>query len=162
MKMIRILVATALMLAAVPALAASLDKDDAAYLTTAMQVQLGRYALATLAAQHGSGSVQTLAKSIASQSSSDSRSLGALAKRYGVTPPKGPTLRDSYHYSQLNGLRGADLNRRFVMEMQVDDQLRLSAEKHQMQSGSNAELKAYAKRRYAALQHELAALSHAK
>lgn len=162
MKFAQSLMAALLLLAAAPALAASLSKGDAAYLSTAMQVQLGRYALATLAQQHGSGAVKTLAHSIAAQASADTRTLDALAKQYGVPVAKAPTLRDNYHYSQLNGLSGADLNRRFVMDLQIDDQLRLSAERQQMQSGSNGALKAFAKRRYAALQHELNALSHIK
>jgi Domain of unknown function (DUF4142) len=148
------------MLSVATAFAAGLNAGDTSYLTSAMQVQLGRYALATVAAQHGTGAVKSFAHSVAVQSSADSRTLDALAKRYGVPPAKGPLLRDSYHYGQLRNLKGDALNGRFVMDLRIDDELRMSAEKHQMESGSNAALRAFAKRRYASLQHELNALSH--
>lgn len=160
MKPILWLTAAALLFTTIPAAASSLSGSDAAYLKNAMQVQLGRYALATVERRHGSGTAKKLAESIAKQAARDTRELDSLAKRYGVAPPKGPTVRDTFHYSELSGMSGAVLNRGFAMDMRLDDRIVQSGDKQEMQSGGNAALKAYAKRRYSSLQKELKALTH--
>lgn len=152
----------ALLLAALPAAAASLSKQDSTYLKTAMQVQLGRYALASVTAKHGTGSVKTLARSIAKDAAHNTRTLDALAKRYGVAIPKRPLFFDTYNYSQLSGLKGHALDQRFVMDLRTDDGMDQSTAKTEMQKGSNAAIKAWAKRRYAAMRHEAAQLKHYK
>lgn len=163
MRFVASLIASALLLATAPALAsAPLNPDDSSYLTGALQTQLGRYALATYEVQHGSGSAKTLAQSIATQSSGDLRTLTTLAKQNNVDVPKGPAVRDSYHYSQMSGMKGKALDQEFLQDMQIDDQMRISTDQDEMQSGANDTLKTYAKHRYTALQTELNALSHAK
>jgi hypothetical protein len=154
------LVIAALVLPALPAAAASLSQQDAAYLTAAMQAQLGRYALATYAAKNGSGSVQSYARSVAKEASANTRTLDAMAKNDGVPIPKGPSTLDDYHYSQLQGLHGSELNRRFVDDLRVDDGMEQGQVKTEIASGQDAALKAYAKRRAAAMQRETAQLNH--
>jgi putative membrane protein len=156
----RSLIVAALLLPALPAAAASLSQQDSAYLTSAMQAQLGRYALATLVAKDGSGAVQNYARSVAKDASANTMLLDAMAKKNGVPIPKGPSTLDEYHYSQLQGLHGKDLNSRFVDDLRVDDGMEQGNVKTEMTSGQDPELKAYAKRRYAAMQHETAQLSH--
>lgn len=153
---------SALLLAALPAAAASLSPQDSNYLTNAMRVQLGRYALASVTAKHGTGSVKSLAQSIAKQAAQDTRTLDALANRYGVSIPKKPTFFDTYHYSQLSGLRGSALDARFVMALRTDDGMDQSSAKSELQKGTNGTVKAWAKKRYAAMQHELVRLKHYK
>ena len=89
MRLIHVVTAAALALLAVPAAAASLSSSDADYLKTAIQIQNGRYAMASYEAQHGSGAAKKFAASVASQAAHDSRMLEKLATHYGITPDKG-------------------------------------------------------------------------
>lgn len=135
--------------------AAAISNTDATYLNSAMQTQLGRYALASLAEkQAASPKLKSLAKSIATDASHDTQELTALAKQYGVQPPKGPNTSASYHYAQLSGLKGSDFDQRFVQAMTMDDGEALDTHQTEAQSGSDAKLRAFAKQRVAALQHE--------
>jgi putative membrane protein len=154
------LIVAALFAIAVPAAAAPLSQQDAGYLTSAMQAQLGRYALATLAARAGSGAVQSYARSVVKDASANTLMLDAIAKRDGVPIPKGPSTLDEYHYSQLQGLRGSQLNQRFVDDLRVDDGMEQGNVNTEMSSGQDPSIKAFAKRRYVAMQHEAAQLKH--
>jgi len=158
MKLLHVLVAAALMLLAVPAAAASLSDHDTNYLKTAIQIQNGRYAIASYEAQHGSGAAKKFAASVASQAAHDSRMLEKLATHYGVTPEKGLLIQDKYHYSKLVGMSGSSLNKRFARELRISDQINQYTYKQEMKEGANGTLKTHAKHRYAAVQHELTAL----
>lgn len=158
MKVIHVLTAAVIALMCVPASAASLNTQDSEFLTTAMQIQAGRYALASYAQQHGSGKVKAFAASIVTQGTADSRMLTGLAKRYGVTPTSKLLIQDQYHYGQLQGLSGSALDKSFVRELRISDQINVDTYKEQTRKGSDATLKTYAKQRYAALQHEITAL----
>lgn len=160
MRVLHAITAAALILTAIPAMAASLSSSDSDYLTTAMRAQMGRYALATYEQQHGSGSVKSLGASIASQAAHDSRMLDGLAKRYGVTPPKKLLIQDTFHYGQLQGLQGSQLDNTFVRELRIDDRIAQDRLQQEVQHGQNAALKAYARQHLAAVQHELKALGH--
>lgn len=160
MRLVHVLTAAALALLAVPASAASLSDQDAGYLKTDIQIQMGRYAMATYEAQHGSGAAKKYGATIAAQAGSDTRMLEGLAKRYGVTPDSGLTIEDKYHYSQLVGASGNDLNQRFARELGISDNINTYTYKQQMQSSKDGKIKSYAKRRYADLQHEISALKH--
>lgn len=116
--------------------------------------------MADYEAQHGSGATKKFAQSIVSQSAHDSRMLESLAKHYGVTPAKGLLIQDKFHYSQLQGLSGSALDKKFVRELGISDDINRYTDKQEMKSGQNAKLKSYASHRYAAIQHELAALKH--
>jgi putative membrane protein len=140
--------------------AASLDPADASYLHSAMQAQLGRYALATLAQKQGSSAkVKQLAKQIAKQAGADTQTLDAIAKQNGIAPEKHPGVRDSYHYSQLSSLHGAEFDSRFVTELKIDDDIGSGNDKTQAQSGKNPALRAFAKRHGAMLASEMKTLS---
>jgi predicted outer membrane protein len=140
---------------------AALSSSDSSYLTAAMQTQLGRYALATLAQKNASSSaVKSLARSIATQSGTDSNLLNKIAKQNGVPVATQPDMRFSYHYSQLTGLHGKSFDRQFVQELQVDDQFASSTDQGAMNSVKSAQLRAFAKRRYSSLQKELKTLSN--
>ncbi len=160
MRLIHVLTAAALVLLAAPAWAGSLAQSDSDYLTTAMQIANGRYALASYEQQHGSGAVKKLAASVEAQASRDSLVLDGLAKRYGITPEKGLLIQDKYHYSKLVGTTGAELDQRFAQELRISDNINLDTHKQEMQSGGSGTLKTYAKQHYAALQQELSALKH--
>lgn len=143
-----------------PAAAASLENRDADYLKTAMQIQLGRYALASYEAKHGSGAVKKFAAGLALHAAHDSRMLDGLAKQYGVTPEKGLLIQDKYHYSQIQGLQGSVLDKRFVRELRISDRINQDTEKQEIREGRSDKLKAYAKNRYATLRNELNTLKH--
>ncbi|HKU67832.1 MAG TPA: DUF4142 domain-containing protein [Candidatus Baltobacteraceae bacterium] len=160
MRFFHVLTAAALVLLAVPAAAASLGSNDAEYLTTAIQIQAGRYAMASYEQQHGTGAVKRFAASVVSQSASDSRMLEKLAKQYGVTPDKPLLIQDKYHYSQMAGLSGSALDQSFVRELRISDQINQDTYSNEMRHGQNGSLKAHAKGRYAAVQRELTALKH--
>lgn len=125
-----------------------------------MQVQLGRYALATLVEKGGSGAAKTLAHSIATQSSTSLRQLDSLAKKYGVTPPKTPDSRLMYHYSELSSMQGSSLNQGFAQDLKIDDEMMNDTDQTEMQQGQSADLKAFAKQRHEAIQQELSQLQH--
>src|SRR5579884_1249789 len=109
MRFMLVFAVAALAMLVAPAAAASLNNRDAAYLKTSMQIQDGRYALASYEAAHGSGAAKKFAGTVAAQSTKDSRMLARLAKHYGVTPAKGLLIQDRYHYSKVQGLSGAAL-----------------------------------------------------
>lgn len=155
-----VLTAAAFAMIAAPVLAASLSTQDSGFLSAAVQIQAGRFALASYEQQHGSGRVKAFAATMLAQSSQDSRMLDGLAKHYSVTPPKGLLVQDQYHYSQLYGMSGSALDATFVRELRISDQINADTYKQEAQSGSNATLKTYAKRYSAALQHEISTLSH--
>jgi putative membrane protein len=149
-----------LMLFTLPAAASSLSQSDESYLNSEMQTALGRYALASLAQKQASSpNVKQLAQNIQTQSSTESQHLEKIAKQYGVSPPKSPSVRDSYHYSQLTGLHGKAFDQQFVQELTVDDDIVSGNNQSEAQSGQNPQLKAIAKQQYATLQHEKQALS---
>ncbi len=145
------------------AASAALSSVDREYLTSAMQTQLGRYALATLAEkQAGSARVKQLAKSIAGEATRQTRALDALAKKHGVPVATHSSVRDRYHYSRLIGVHGTAFDRRFVQELLVDDQIASSNERSQMRHGQDSELRAFAAHRYRALANELRMLRSVK
>lgn len=150
--------AVALAAFALPAAAATLNGSDSTYLKSALQIQAGRYAMAQYEVQHGSGAAKKAAQSIATQSSSDSRMLDGLAKRYNVTPASGLSMQDRYHYGQLVGLQGAQLDKAFARELRISDQINQDTEKDEMQHGTDPALKAFAKHRYSATQSEIKTL----
>lgn len=160
MRLIHVLTAAAMTLIAVPAAAASLNSTDAEFLSTAIQIQAGRYAMATYEQQHGTGSVKSFASGVASQSTRDLNMLQKLAKESGVTAPNGPLVQDNYHYSQLVGLSGSALDKSFAREFRISDQVNADTYHSEIGDGQNAALKAYAKQRYLAVQHEISALNH--
>lgn len=142
-------------LALLPAQASGLSKNDATYLTAAMQAQLGRYALASLAVKNAhSPKVKAFAKSLASDASAQTRRLDAMAKQYGVPPAKGPDLRASYHYSQLRNLRGSQFDRRFIQDLQIGDSIAAERQSAESKNGQEPKLKKYAQQRLQALSRE--------
>jgi predicted outer membrane protein len=160
MRLIHVLTAGAIAMLSLPAFAASLSADDSTFLQSAIQIQAGRYALASYEQQHGSGRTKSFATSVAAQSAKDSRTLASWAKRYGVTPPKGLQVQDQYHYGQLQGLSGSALDKTFVREFRISDQINLDTYKAQAKNGSDGQLKTYAKQRASAVQQEINALKH--
>ena len=155
MRLIHVVTAAALALLAVPAAAASLSSSDADYLKTAIQIQNGRYAMASYEAQHGSGAAKKLAASIQSQAAQDARRLQKIAKQYGITPDKGLLIQDKYHYSKLVGTNGSEAKQRFQRELRISDDINKYTYKQEMKEGQNGTLKSHAKQRYAAVQQEL-------
>lgn len=139
----------------VPAQASGLSKADASYLTAAMQQQLGRYALASLAVKNaGSSQLKAFAKSMQSDASAQTRALDAMAKHYGVPIAKHPDVRASFHYSQLSGLHGSQFDRRFVQDLQIGDSIASERHTTELNNGQDAKLKAYAQKRVQALKNE--------
>jgi putative membrane protein len=139
---------------------AALSNGDSTYLTSAMQAQLGRYALATLAVHNASASsIKSLARSIAMDAGAQTQKLDAIAKQNGVPVATQPSVRDSFHYSQLSGLHGAAFDRQFVQALQVDDQFAASNAQSEMSGLQDSRLRSYAKRQYETLQRELKTLS---
>lgn len=160
----KVVSATVMIAAMLPLCAsAALPQNDTSYLTSAMQTQLGRYALASLAASHASSpDVKSLAKSIATQAGSETRKLDAIATKNGVPVAKSPSVRDSYHYSQLNGLHGKAFDRQFIQELNVDDQIVASSDQSAIKDVKDSSLRNFAQRRYSALKKELAKLKKIK
>ncbi len=152
------LILSALLASVLPAAAASLSQQDTAYLTSAMQEQLGRYALATMVSRSGSGTVQSFARNVVKDAAANTTALDALAKRDGVAIPKGPSTLDEYHYSQMQGLHGAQLDREFVDALRADVGMEQDDVKSEMTSGQDPAVKAFAKKRYSAMQHEASQL----
>lgn len=155
------LIATVLLSASLSAPAlATLSSNDSTYLTSAMQAQLGRYAMAQLEVKSGSNaSLKQLAQQIVTNSTSQTRTLDSIAKKNGVPIPTQPNVRDTYHYSQLMGLRGTALDQRFVQELQIEDALIQNNDQLQAQSGQDPALRSFAKKRNVALQSELTQLN---
>lgn len=155
-SLVALLLAAALApLSPLAAQAASLSNTDTTYLQTTMQVQLGRYALASLAQKQASSpKVKSLAKSIAMDAGRDTQTLTALAKQYGLQTPKAPDVRSSYHYSQLTGLHGSEFDQQFVQELQIEDGFAVDSHKTEAQSGDNDKLRTFAKQRAQSLTHE--------
>lgn len=142
-------------LALLPAQASGLSKDDASYLTAAMQLQLGRYALASLAVKNaGSSQLKAFAKSMQSDAGAQTRTLDAMAKHYGVPVAKQPDVRASFHYSQLSGLHGRQFDRRFVQDLQIGDSIASERHAAEAKNGQDAKVKAYAQKRAQALKSE--------
>jgi hypothetical protein len=160
MKLIHMLTAAALIVAVVPAAAASLNSTDTDFLTTAIQIQAGRYAMASYEKQHGTGAVKSFAATVVVQAAHDLNMLQTLAKQSGVTAPKGLLVQDNYHYSQLVGLSGSALNKSFVRELRISDQVNVDTYGSEIKQGQHQTLKTYAKQRYAAIQHEINTLKH--
>jgi uncharacterized protein (DUF305 family) len=124
-----------------------------------MQAQLGRYAMAELEVKSGSNaSLKQLAQDIVATSTAQTRALDAIAKKNGVPIPTHPNVRDSYHYSQLMGLRGGALDQRFVQELQIDDAMIQNNDQSEAQSGQDPALRSFAKKRNLALQNEMSRL----
>lgn len=153
--------ATVMIAALLPLTAlAALSKTDSNYLTSAMQSQLGRYALASLAQKNASSaSVKHLAASIAAQAAAATRKLDAIAKANGVPVAKGPSVRDSFHYSELSGQHGSSFDRSYVRELKIDDQITLSNDKSAMRTLHDSALRAFAGQRRGKLTKELSRLS---
>lgn len=136
------------------AAAATLNHTDRSYLTSAMQSQLGRYAIASLAEKNGTAPVKAYAKTMAAEAAAETRTLDAIAKQQGIPPAKHPGMEDSYHYSQLSGLHGAAFDRQFVMDTTISDDLLKSTDRREAAHGSDPRLKAFARHRLNAIAAE--------
>jgi putative membrane protein len=136
--------------------AASLSKADTTFLQTAIQTDLGRYAMGSLAEKKATNdSLKTIGKDMAAQSNTDSKTLTKIAKSADVEAPNKPTLTQTYHYSNISGASGKDFDQAFAQAVLIDDQEALDASQQEVQSGTDPQLKAIAKKNIGALQSEI-------
>ena len=150
--------ALAMCLAAAPpvANAASLSKADSTYLQSAIQTNLGRYAIGSLGQNKATtDSLKTIAKSMATDSNSESKTLTEIAKSAGVEAPTKPTLTQTYHYSNISDAKGKDFDQAFAQAVLIDDQEALDTNQQEVQSGTDPQLKAIAKKNIDVLQTEI-------
>jgi Domain of unknown function (DUF4142) len=141
------------------AAATPLAPVDSGYLTRAMQSQLGRYALASVAEKNGAtASLKAFAHAASTKATMNTRTLDALAKRHGVAVESQPGVRDRFHYARLMGVHGTDFDRSFVQQVRIDDAIMMSDDKAEMREGRDTQVRTFAKKRYAQLQNELAVL----
>jgi putative membrane protein len=148
----------ALAIASAPALAraASLSAADAAYLRTAIQTQLGRYAIGSIGAHKATtGALRAVGQAMAADANADNRALRQVAKANGVAPPTKPTLVARYHYSQISSESGRTFDRSFVRAVVIDDREALDANMHEVKSGRNPQLQSIAKKNIHALKSEI-------
>jgi putative membrane protein len=135
---------------------AALNSNDSNYLQTEMQSQLGRYAIASLAQKNAaSSSVKNLAKTIALQSAAATRDLDAIAKRNGIPPATHPSVRDSFHYSELSAMHGKAFDQSFLMDVKIDDEMMQSRDQTAAKQAQDPALRAFAQRHGATLAKEL-------
>ncbi|MGZ3507476.1 MAG: DUF4142 domain-containing protein [Vulcanimicrobiaceae bacterium] len=150
--------ALAMCLAAAPpaANAASLSKADTTYLQSAIQTDLGRYAMGSLGQNKATTDpLKTIAKDMTTESNTQSKTLTDIAKNAGVEPPTKPTLTQTYHYSNISDAKGKDFDQAFAQAVLIDDQEALDANQQEVQAGTDPQLKAIAKKNIDVLQSEI-------
>lgn len=148
--------ALALAIAPLSGQAAALSQNDSTYLQTAIQTQLGRYAIASLGQSKASAApLKSVATRMFAQAAGDNKLLAGIAKQNGVAPPTKPTMIATYHYSTISGLSGKAFNSQFAQAVLIDDKQALDESKQEAANGSNPQLKVYAKKRVDALQSEI-------
>lgn len=150
--------ALAMCVAAAPpvANAASLSKADSTYLQSAIQTNLGRYAMGSLGQDKATtDSLKSMAKTMATESNTESKTLDGIAKNAGIEPPTKPTLTQTYHYSNISDAKGKDFDQAFAQAILIDDQEALDTNQQEVQSGTDPQLKALAKKNIDMLQSEI-------
>lgn len=149
--------AAALLLAAAPAFAQQPSQQDKTFATEAAQggkaeIDMGRYM-----EEHGQNvKVREFGHRMVTDHTAADTKLRAAATRATVQLPAAPDPDEKKTLSDLQKLKGTELDRAYIRDMVQDHQKDVQAFQQEIQSGSNAELKSFAQSTLPTLQQHLA------
>ena len=107
---------------------------------------LGFYALGTVGSSHAqSSTLKSLASTLATEANGANAKIRDLAKAHNVSLPNAPSTRADAQYSDVQTLKGSEFDSRFKQDMTVDLSFAEDTLSTEAQSGSSADLKAFAK-----------------
>jgi len=140
-------------LAAVPLLAAS---GDNTFVTKAAEggmaeVQMGQLAQTKASSQ----AVKDLASKLVADHTKANNSLKPIAMKDNITLPTGLNSKQQSEYNKLQALSGADFDREYVNYQIRDHKQDISMFQHEVDHGTDAQVKAWAQEQLPALQEHL-------
>lgn len=139
---------------------------DEKFVTTAAQTDmleahLGQMAMDRAASQ----AVKAYAQMLVTDHTSDYQQLSAIATKAGLTVPKGLDTLRNREIKPFDKLKGSVFDRRFAREMITGHTKAIAEYRHEGQSGTSTEIKAYTKQTLPTLEkhlHEAEALEKRK
>ncbi|MDQ2664017.1 MAG: DUF4142 domain-containing protein [Candidatus Eremiobacteraeota bacterium] len=131
---------------AAPAPSTSPVQNDGDFVKSAVQIELGRYALGVAGLKRAHArELRALAKQVSSDGSASNRWLVGFARKHRIRVPSHPNLRATYQYSRLVGLSGAAFDRVFAQSVVVDASLALDTYKQELRNTKDAALRDFVK-----------------
>lgn len=152
-----LLACVALSPAAAPAASASADTT---FVQTAQGEALGQFALASAGRSKAQApALRALADQIATNADKANKFLSTYAKTHSVSVDNKPSLRATSQYGDIATLKGKDFDGAFAKAIKIDANIALSDYQDEAKSGSDPQLRDFAKQQAAALQQEISAAS---
>jgi putative membrane protein len=150
------LVATPLVLAAVPGFAAGLSSADHRFIDEAATGGMAEVQEGQLAQQKASSSeVKQFASQMVTDHTEANNELVQIAQSKGVTPPAHPTRAERKSENGMKRLSGAAFDRHYASEQVKDHQKTVALFQKEANSGTDPELKAFAQKYLPKLQQHL-------
>ena len=155
-----ILALSACALYCVPGLAqsAASGESDQKFLDFAAQTDMVEAHLGQLAAdQSQTQAVKDFAQMLVTDHTNDYQQLGTIARKANLTVPNGIDAAHNKMITPFEKLKGTAIDRRYAHEMVAGHQKAIAEYKKESESGTNADLKAYATQVLPTLQKHLEA-----
>ena len=127
MRMCCAVAAAAVMLAPMMASAQGPSDDDKKFLAFAAQGDQNEIAVSQVAEQKATNpDVKEFAHKMVTEHKEMTASMKPFAEKWGLTPPSGPDADHQKEIDKLNGLNGADFDKRYMDDMVSDHSTALS------------------------------------
>ncbi len=142
----------------IPVLAqpSNMGTNDQKFVDFAAQTDMTEAHLGQMAADQGaSQAVKDFGQMLVTDHTNDYQQLGTAASKAGDNEPKGLDAAQNKMIAPFNNLKGAAFDRRFAQAMVSGHQKAIAEYKKEADSGSNADIKAYATQALPVLQKHL-------
>jgi len=129
---------------------------DVDFVTKATQAGIAEVAAGKVAESNGqSASVKTFGKRMVADHSKAGDELKKVADKNGITVPTEPSSDQQQTGKRLEGLKGTEFDKAYADQMVKDHEDAVTLFTNEASSGSNADLKAFAKKTLPTLQQHL-------
>jgi putative membrane protein len=133
-----------------------LASGDHTFVTKAAQGGMAEVKLGTLATQKADNAdVKAFGQQMVDDHSKANDELKQLASKKGITLPTDIDSKDQATYDRLSKLSGAEFDRAYMNDMVSDHRKDVSEFRHESQSGSDPDVKAWAAKTLPTLEHHL-------
>lgn len=134
----------------------TLSTSDATFMTNAARGGMAEVQLGQLAQTNGrSAAVKRFGERMVREHGEANQQLMALAQQKQITPPETIGAEHQQVYDELSRLRGQAFDRAYAQAMVRDHQRDLQAYQEEAQSGTDAEVRAFAAQHVPVLQEHL-------
>jgi putative membrane protein len=158
MRALTSVLALSVLLAVVPAMAqqASLGHQDREFTDQAMAANMAEVEMGKLAQSHAAApAVREFAQRMVTDHTQNSQQITAFARRHGMTPPMKLPPEEQRKIDGIARMQGEQFDNAYMPLMVQDHKADIESFKKEISSGTNAELKDYARQTLPVLEQHL-------